>query len=577
MRNIYWIFLLLVLLFSKRHEGVAQVSQIFGVEVVPNTVEGSPIRSVVILLEKEGKQYLADSAELQALYDNFKLQPGGVFREMTADLAVSVFLRQPQIKSASYKVYTPEISGPVVLVISAVFLGPGEIKETLPSKKETRFPVLLETDRSKLTLILNGAFGLYHDQNAFFSKGPEFTQGNPVADNAAVRGPRFWGETFLEPGIGGITQIGKSKIYPYGAASFLISARNTNDIYSEGTAIYGAFERLYAGVLIPQLGKNRNLSIDLSAGRQFFQLNDGFLFSRFSGSANAGERGSLYLNSRTAYQMTAWGKVHWKKFNFSAFFLEPQELFKDRQTNTRFLGGGVLFNDNKHLDLGLHHISIQSSKSSYAAPNGRIPLEGLQTLNPKVWINNIAGKGIFIKSEFAYQWHSNADMVSNAWYLGGGLLKKAWKFSPSFYYRYAFMKGDDPSTSRFERFDALQTGGLGNWVQGINFRKIIGDGNLITHRVEVKGYLKKNMDLSFDYFFLKADSFSNLGSLAPIANLTEKNYGHEFTTTYRYFLKGNFLFLGLFSWASPGPAIKSSFESEVYDWLSFQASFFMFY
>jgi hypothetical protein len=577
MRNIYWIFLLLVLLFSKRHEGIAQVSQIFGVEVVPNTVEGSPIRSVVILLEKEGKQYLADSAELRALYDNFKLQPGGVFRQLTADLAISAFLRQPQIKSASYKVYTPEISGPVVLVISAAFLGPDETKAAFPTEKKPQFPVLSQTEKSKLTLILNGALGIYHDHNAFFSKGPEFTQGNPVADNAAVRGPRFWGETFLEPGIAGITQIGKTKIYPYAATSFLVSARNSSDIYSDGTALYGAVERLYAGVLFPQLGKSQQLSIDISAGRQFFQLNDGFLFSRYSGSANAGERGSVFLSSRTTYQMTALAKAHWKKFNFSGFFLEPQELFKDRQTNTRFLGGGLSYNDNKHLDLGLHHIAIPFSKASYTTPDGRIPLEGLQTLNPKIWINNIAGKGLFVKSELAYQWHNNADMVSNAWYLGGGLLKKAWKYSPSFYYRYAFMKGDDPNTARFERFDALLTGGLGNWIQGINFRKIIGDGNLITHRVEVKGYLAKNMDLSFDYFFLQADSYSNLGSLAPIANLTEKNYGHEFTTTYRYFLKGNFLFLSLFSWASPGPAIKSSFESEVYDWLSFQASFFMFY
>jgi hypothetical protein len=553
-----------------------QIDQIFGIEVVPNTVEGSPIRSVVILLEKDGKEYLADSLEIKAFYDAFNIKPGSIFRQFSVDLAISVFLKQEEIKSASYKVYTPEISGPVVLVIRSSFWTEEEDKKIV-AKKPLPFPSLIETEKSKLTLILNGAIGLYHDQNAFFSKGAEFTQGNPVANNPAGIGPRFWGEAFLEPGVAGITQLGKTKIFPYGAVTFLVSGRNSSDIYSEGTALKGTIERLYGGILLPQLGKKQQLHIDLSAGRQFFQLNDGFLFSRFSGSANAGERGSVYLNSRTAYQMTAWAKVHWKKFNFSAFYLEPQELFKDRQSDTRYLGGGISYNDNRRLDLGLHYITIHSSKSTYATPNDRIPLEGLQTINPKVWVNNIAGKGFFIKSEYAFQRNSNADMVANAWYLGGGLAKQTWKKSPSLYYRFAFMQGDDPTTTRFERFDILQGGGLGNWIQGINFKKIIGDGNLLTHRLEVKAYLAKNMELSFDYFFLNADSKSNLGSLAPISTLQDKNFGQEFTTTYRYFFKRNFLFLGLFSWAKPGKAISSSFESNVYDWLTFQASTFMFF
>lgn len=576
MKTFYISFFLFLLFALVKIPAFGQIDQIFGVEVVPNNVEGSPIRSVVILLEKDGKEYLADSLEIQAFYDAFNIKPGSVFRQFSVDLAISVFLKQEEIKSASYKVYTPEISGPVVLVIRSSFWSEGEKKEK-ETKKSLPFPTLIETERSKLTLILNGAVGIYHDQNAFFSKGAEFTQGNPVATNPAGRGPRFWGETFLEPGIAGITQLGKSKIYPYGAVTFLLSGRNSSDIYSEGTAFKGTVERLYGGVLLPQLGKNQQLHIDLSAGRQFFQLNDGFLFSRFSGSANAGERGSVFLNSRTAFQMTAWAKVHWKKFNFSAYYVEPQELFKDRQSDTRYLGGGVSYNDNKHFDLALHYITIHSSKSTYATPDGRIPLEGLQTLNPKVWVNNIAGTGVFIKSEYAFQRNSNADMVSNGWYLGGGIVKQAWKKSPSLYYRFAFMQGDNPATKRFERFDILQGGGLGNWIQGINFKKIIGDGNLLTHRIEMKAYLAKNMDLSFDYFILMADSKSNLGSPAPIATLQDKNFGQEFTTTYRYFFKRNYLFLGLFSWANPGKAISSSFESNVYDWFTFQASTFMFF
>jgi hypothetical protein len=70
-----------------------QIDQIFGIEVVPNTVEGSPIRSVVILLEKDGKEYLADSLEIKAFYDAFNIKPGSIFRQFSVDLAISVFLQ----------------------------------------------------------------------------------------------------------------------------------------------------------------------------------------------------------------------------------------------------------------------------------------------------------------------------------------------------------------------------------------------------------------------------------------------------------------------------------------------------
>jgi hypothetical protein len=561
----------------------AQITSPYGIEVTPISVEGAPIRSVVILLKKEGKEYIADSLETTAFYKAFGLKPGGNFMQSIADLAIRTIVNQPEIKTAEYHVYNSEYGGPVVLVVNATFLAPGELKSVEGKKGMSvagglkSFPLITQTDHSKLTFILNGGAGLFNEINALFSKGPEFTQGNPIATNPATKGTRFWGEAYIEPGIAGITRLGKSKLYPYAAVSYLISGRNSSDIYSDGPTAFGGFERLYAGLLIPKLGKNQNVNIDVSAGRQFFQLNDGFLFSRFSGSANAGERGSVYLNSRTTYQMSALAKVQISKFTLSGFFLEPQELFKNSQSNTRFLGGTFNFNNNKHFDLGVSYISVPSTKSQYSTPQGRIPMEGMYILNPKVWISNIAETGLFIKSEYAYQGHNSQDMKSDAWYVGAGIVKKKWKHSPGFYYRYAYMKGDDSNTPRYERFDAIQTGGLGNWVQGINFRKISGDGNLLTHRVEVKGYVKRNFEVSLDYFFLRAETTSNLGSLAPISNLNGKVYGHEVTATSRYFIGRNYLLLGVFSWAKPGDAVVNAFEDPVYNWTSLQVAMFMFF
>ncbi len=555
---------------------LAQQNNAFGVEAIPSNSEGTPIRSVIILLEKEGKTYLADSAELANFTESFHIQPGGSFRQFTADLALEVVKRQPEIKSASYKLYNTELGGPVTIVVTATFLSEGESKAPV-EKEKTKFPVISQTQKSKLSWLLNGGGGFYHEQNGLFAQGEAFSQGNPVATNPAGLGPRFWGEFYLEPGLAGITQLGNSKIFPYASVSFLLSGRNSSDIYSDGATAFGAVERLYGGILLPRLGAKENLHIDISAGRQFFQLNDGFLFSKFSGSANAGDRGSVYLNSRTTFQMTGLAKIRYGKFHLDGFYLEPQELFKDRQTDTRYLGSSLQFQDNQHWDVGLSYISIINSLSRYGTPTDPIPWEGLRVINPKLWIKNIGQKGLFIKSELAYQTHATADMQALGWYLGGGLLKKEWKGGPSLYYRYAYMQGDDPTTPTFERYDALLTGGLGNWVQGLNFRKISGDGNFVTHRVELKGYLKQNLEVSLDYFHFRADQLNNQGGLPPITSYSSNAIGQEVTATFRYFFAKNYLFLGIFTWGDPGAAITENFETKTPDWLSFQGTVFLFF
>jgi hypothetical protein len=561
----------------------AQQFNQFGLKVNPMSVEGSPIQSVVILLNQDGQDVLSDSLETTAFYQAFGVRPGSLFRRQIMDYAIDVINKQDDIKSSYYEVFNYEFGGPLTIVIHVQFLKKGENKipeakkGILTNRKMRGFPTLVESENTKLTLILNGALGLYNEENAFFSQGAAFTQGNPVATDPAGVGPRFWGEAYVEPGIAGMTRLGKSRLYPYGAVSYLISGRNASDIYSEGRTGFGAFERLYAGILIPQLGKKKDIHIDLSAGRQFFQLNDGFLFSRFSGSANAGDRGSVYLNSRTTFQMTALAKIHYNKLNVEGFYLEPQELFNNAQSDTRYLGGSINFNDNKNINAGISYANIVNSKSTYATPNGRIPLEGLYAINPKIWLTNIAGTGLFVKTEYVYQGNTNADMQSNAWYVGGGVLKKQWKGSPGLYYRYGFMKGDDDQTDQYERYDGLLTGGLGNWVQGINFRKIVGDGNIVSHRLELKGYLSQRTEFSLDYFFLQANSLDNLGSLAPISALQAKQFGHEVTFTGRYFIGSHYMFLGLVSWAKPSEGIVEAFEGQVYNWTSVQASLFMFF
>lgn len=475
-----------------------------GLPMSPGNAEGMPVESIIIILQQDESTSLANAEELKDFHDAFNFRPGTLFRESVADIALKKIRAQPGIASASYTVYSDESSGPVTVVYSVAFLKQGE--PSVPEKPKGMaysrsiddFPVISETDHSKLVFIMNGAIGGFNDYHALFSKGAEFTKGNPVADDPAGKGGRLWNESFLEGGIGGIVRLGQSKCYGYGALSALASSRISDDIYSGGTTGFIDIERLYAGFLAPGIGKDKDLTVDLSYGRQFFQLNDGFLISKYSGSANAGDRGSLYLNSRTAFEKVALLKSQYRSFGFNAFLLEPEELFEENQLNTRYAGAGLMYNDNSTIDAGVTYIDTAGGTSRYRTPQGPIQKKGMYIINPKLWLNDIAGTGIFIKSEYAFQAHHSEAMRANGWYSGIGIKKSEWKYRPSLYYRYAYMEGDDESTSTYERFDPMLTGGLGNWVQGINFRKVIGNGNIISHRLELKCYPVDNFEVSFD-------------------------------------------------------------------------------
>jgi hypothetical protein len=546
-----------------------------GFPVQPQFAEGLPVKQVIIVMDKSGQKVLADSLETDAFYKAFQLKPGSIFRQAFADKAIQTINAQSFIKSSNYQLYNSSYSDPVIMVVNVVFLKQGEQK-IVDGKKGLAvtgrdFPLIYQSDKAQISFILNGGVGLFNENNA------QFTKGNPIATMPAGKGVRFWGEAYLEPGVSAISQLGSSNTYLYGAGSVLISGRNTTDIYTEGSTIYAAFERLYGGILFAKLGKNKQTNIDISAGRQFFQLNDGFLISKFSGSANAGERGSVYLNSRTTFQKTAMVKFHSKNWYGQGFFLEPQELFKERQSNTNYTGASLMFNNNKSIDVGLSYIQLTGGTSSYGTPFGSIAKKGMYIINPKLWLQDIGSTGIFFKSEYAFQSHHKEDMRSNAWYLGLGIKKNKWKYSPSLYYRYAFMKGDDSLSRKYERFDPMLTGGLGNWVQGINFRKVNGSGNIISHRVEAKANFSRSFEMSVDYFLLRANTLSNIGSLSPLAKLKDVSYGHEVTVTTRYFLSSHFMILGIFSYADPGDAISKAFSTPVYPWTSIQGALFMFF
>lgn len=133
----------------------------------------------------------------------------------------------------------------------------------------------------------------------------------------------------------------------------------------------------------------------------------------------------------------------------------------------------------------------------------------------------------------------------------------------------------DRSTN--ELFDTLLTGGLGNWVQGLDFRKVVGNGNITSHRIEVSSYITGDISLAVDHFYLQAEQLNNLGGLAPISSLKNKELGHKVTLTLKGQLNGHLTLLGLLSYGIPGQGIRDAFEDPIPSWLTAQLALFVNY
>ncbi len=548
--------------------------------------KGNFINDVRIFLIENEQQTLASKEDLEGFYNAFFIKPGTTFNPLISDLAINRIKAQINVEDAHYEVFEAEtgsgtINRPISVIVYVQLKTDSETvlkeKGILTTNGIDDFPIIYESGQSQFKFFVNGGLGIYIDDNALFSKGEAFTQGNPIADNPAGKGTRFWLETFIEPGISGISKLGKSNVYAYGEISTLVSARNTNDIYSSGSTVYIAFERMYGGLLVAGLGKKKNITMKADYGRNFFQLNDGFLISKYSGSSNAGERGSVYSSSRTAFQKNGNIAIQWDKFRLSAHFVEPQELFRDKQQNTNYIIGTFNFNNNKNLDAGIYYIETTGGTANYAIPDRSIGKKGMYVINPKIWVTNIAETGLFFKSEYAYQSHHTEDMKSYAWYTGLGYSFKGLTTTPSIYYRYSFMKGDDNKTDTYERFDPILTGGLGNWVQGLNFRKVLGNGNITSQRIELTSWVTKSMSLSFDYFYLRANQLNNLGGLQPISTLKNKDLGHEGSLVLKGLLKDHITFLGVISYGIPGKGLDAAFLETLPNWLTVQAALFINY
>lgn len=545
-----------------------------GLRLSPSLNEGSMIDRIFIHLENPHSDPTKNQEYQRQIAETFQIRAGANFSSLFADLSLRQVQNLPFVKSAEYRLYGFDNSGEVILALlvtlqDEVTKTPIKSKGILVNGDFSQFPTLYESDRSLVKLILNGGVGVFSDTNPWFDSSQNF-----LAPDYQPQGTVTWPEFYIEPGIGGITQIGKSPIYTYGAVSYTESATLAPDIFTSDTRFYGDIEQLYGGFLIAK--KDFPVLFNFSIGRQKFQLNRNFLFAQVLGSANALERGSTFLNARKAYDNAILGNLRIGNFLLQGFYLDPDEL-PISDTNSRFLGINARYNDNKNLELALSYITVPESDGIYVLPNGEQEnKQGLQVINPRIRLNNLFDvEGLWLESEYAYEWNRNFSMNAQAGYiwLGYTFLNTTWR--PSFSYRFAGFSGDDPNTKSYERFDPLRGGGFGDWLQGVNLSKIYTNSNVLSHRLEFKVNPSNRLLLSLDYFYLFTDQLNNLGGVPALSNLESRSIGQELLFTTRWSISSSLVFVGVAGLTFPNDAINLAVTGNTNPWLTLQMSLFL--
>jgi len=244
----------------------------------------------------------------------------------------------------------------------------------------------------------------------------------------------------------------------YGKVSGVASGTLGLDAFEAGNDGRVTLEEAYIGL---RSGDPGGRSIDISIGPREFKAGTGMLLA--NGGTSGFERGSLKLGPRKAWEFAALGRVTANGFSATGFLLDPNEL-PSSNTFTQIAGADFRYNGapGNFAGLTMGHVLDSSAPYPKAAPGGIGPPNilpnaraGLNFANAYARTNPFRGilENLFVGADFAYEWNPAIDL--QAW---GGRLQIGYvcanvPWMPTLTYSYQTFTGDNPNTTKLERFD----------------------------------------------------------------------------------------------------------------------------
>ena len=309
-------------------------------------------------------------------------------------------------------------------------------------------------ERNGLTLNLDIEAGV----GGLLTKNTNFGLGRIDLPNGDISGDAQWGEGYVKPGLS--LEYGSAAGAFYGGASG-VGSLTVGDGDAGGFTDGGdkklSLESLYGGwrsgtLLAESLGED---ALDLSAGRQDFQVGDGFLI--WDGNFDNNGDGAYWLGPRSAFEFAGLARVNTTPLGGQLFFLSADH----DQGDTELIGANL---DYALSDLGLGDESVLGGMYFQITDvderfNDETPREGMQLAT--IRLNDVRVPGFQdagLYAEYAKQFGDgdDVDFDAQAFYVEPFYDFSWLPWSPRLAYRFAYFSGDpDPDDEDRKDFDPL--------------------------------------------------------------------------------------------------------------------------
>ncbi len=429
--------------------------------------------------------------------------------------------------------------------------------------------VLASTDDTEIRAQVQAGANLVAEDNLFW----EFAES--VAGNSTFNSDTRWFEFYVKPGISFRHQTsGTTGLY--GGASAITSVTVGTDAFDAGDNGQTTVEELYLGL---QSGDAKTGQVDLSFGAREWKAGTGMLLA--NGGASGFSRGALKLGPRRAWRVAGLVRGSARGFTGTAFYLDPNEA-PDNDTDTSMAGFDLRYDGKVGNFAGATLGKVVRSRAPYpkAALGGiGVPTiiegarDGLQFLAAYARIAPDSGPlaNAWFALDLALERNERIDL--RAW---GGRVQAGYTFAshrwrPTISYIYQTFSGDDPTTTRLERFDPLYfEGNPSAWSTGSKSSMVFINSNVNAHQLVFSIAPGKRDTITARIARISANQLGSPiqfgqatrvefvdGIANPITGVTRKHLSDDFYLEYSRVVTPNIYLTAGISVSTPGAGINS--------------------
>jgi hypothetical protein len=425
-------------------------------------------------------------------------------------------------------------------------------------------PATAAADGPTFTARLDSKWALYASNNVFWDLGARIGAPTDTLD-------ANFGESWLEPGFDVTAPYAGGSVY--GGLSLGASGTWRTDPLGYRDHSVVALENALVGWRnAPAEG---GWGFDVSAGQQDYAVGNGMLLRM--GAGNGAERGGTMLAPRTAWEIAGIARASRGPLALHAYFLQPNEL-DSNDTRTRLWGVLGEYKPAQAQRYGATYFKVTNSEQVY--PRADRPLEfiergrdGLEVLHGWAEFNPAPQAAPFLGLRFegALQRNDDIDLHAEGVSAEVSWLFAARRFTPKVSYSWSRLSGDDPSTTRYERFDPMYYGGsLDTWWFGANSAFALINSNFRVHRLSALLVASPRDFVKLQLLDFRADElrsplqFGQItrlefgdGGLNLFSGVTEPHLTTEAYAEWTRMLAPNLALTGVLSWARPGDGFES--------------------